>query len=103
MWILALTLGLGAVVGWFGIVPKKFMPWVGRFMTGGIMVLLFLMGAQLGMNEDLVSSLGTMGLQAFIITVASIIGSIVAVKLVEKKIMLLEAENKKNLAAGEGE
>jgi uncharacterized membrane protein YbjE (DUF340 family) len=72
-------------------------------MTGGIMVLLFLMGAQLGMNEDLVSSLGTMGLQAFIITVASIIGSIVAVKLVEKKIMLLEAENKKNLAAGEGE
>jgi len=47
---------------------------VGRLTTWSVWLLLFLMGCEVGANPDLISQLGTLGLEALILTVASFAG-----------------------------
>lgn len=49
---------------------------IGKLMTGVILVLLFLLGKSVGKNEAIMNNLGTIGMQAFIITSAAIAGSV---------------------------
>ena len=52
----------------------------------GSFVLLVSMGAQLGANESVLADLGRMGIQAFILSATSILGSILLVRLISGKI-----------------
>ena len=52
---------------------------VGRLTTWSVWLLLFLMGCEVGANPDLISQLGTLGLEALILTVASFAGCMGAV------------------------
>jgi uncharacterized membrane protein YbjE (DUF340 family) len=85
----SLLLYLGfAVVGYFigsflekkGIVIKG----VGKIQTACIMLLVFTMGSRIGSDEEIVKSLGTIGITAFIMTVLAMVGGVIAVFLIRK-------------------
>lgn len=51
---------------------------VSRIVTGFIWLLLFLLGMEVGSNEKLIKGIYVFGLEALILTIAGVIGSILA-------------------------
>jgi uncharacterized membrane protein YbjE (DUF340 family) len=49
-----------------------------------IIALVFVMGARMGSNQEVVTNLGTIGLEALFMTVAIMAGSVLAVTWNEK-------------------
>lgn len=84
MLILFACLIVGAVMGWFRVLPKLILDQAGRGMMLGVLLLLLTMGLRIGVDQNTLSQLGSFGLQAFVFAVATILGSVVAVILLEK-------------------
>ena len=55
---------LGAFLGSRPQIQSLPMPWLGRFQTAALLLLIVTLGAELGANEEIISSLGTIGLHA---------------------------------------
>jgi uncharacterized membrane protein YbjE (DUF340 family) len=53
-------------------------------MTALVFVLILLMGIKTGINKDVISNLGTFGIQAVLIALAAIAGSIIFAIIFEK-------------------
>ena len=58
--------------------------------TAALLLLIFTLGAELGANEEIVASLGVIGLNAFLITAAAMAGSLLAVHILRKYILKLD-------------
>jgi len=89
-----LSLAAGAIVGYLGLLGSK-ARLAGPLASAGVILLLFLMGAKIGFDEEIMGSLAVMGLQALAYAVATIAGSILLVwlwQLVEKRRQKGEAE-----------
>ena len=80
---------VGAAVG--AGLRERPMPWLGRLQTAALLLLIVTLGAELGANEEIVSSLGTIGLNAFAITITSMVGSMLAVHALRKYLLKLDA------------
>ena len=80
----------GAVLGSRPALQSRPMPWLGRLQTAALLVLIAALGAQLGANEEIVSSLGTIGLNALVITLTSMAGSMLAVHALRKYVLRLD-------------
>ncbi|MBK5720728.1 LysO family transporter [Dysgonomonas sp. Marseille-P4677] len=65
---------------------------IGKLITGFIFLLLFFLGISVGHNETIVNNLTTIGLQALIITMGAIAGSVLLAWLVYKKFFQKEEE-----------
>lgn len=63
------------------------MPWLGRFQTAALLILIVTLGAELGANDEIVTSLATIGLNALIITLTSMAGSLLAVHILRKYLL----------------
>ena len=57
---------------------------ISRSMTALVFILILLMGIKTGINRDVISNLGAFGLQAILIALAAIIGSILFAVAFEK-------------------
>src|SRR5690554_114015 len=75
---------IGALIGWFRIFPDSILNQAGRGMMFGVLVLLLSMGLRIGVDENTLAQMGNYGWQAFIFAMATILGSIVCVFLLEK-------------------
>lgn len=64
----------GMLIGY--LLPSKRLTWIHKIITLLIWVLLFLLGIDVGGNEAIVKGLHTLGIEAAIITLAAVIGSI---------------------------
>ena len=64
----------GVAIGYF--LRKKNLGFVHKFITLLIWMLLFLLGTEVGNNEKIINGLHTIGIEALIITLAGIIGSV---------------------------
>ncbi len=64
---------LGTVVGY--IFRSNKLGNISKIITFIIWVLLFLLGVEVGTNPDIIAGLGTIGVEALIITVAAVLGS----------------------------
>ena len=73
---------------------KHRLPQVNRIITVLIWVLLFLLGIEVGGNEKIIKGLATLGVEAFGITLAAVLGSCLAAKGLW---VWLNANKKKNL------
>lgn len=82
---------LGAFVGSRPGVRTRPMPWLGRLQTAALLLLILTLGAELGANEEIVASLGTIGLNAFAITITSMAGSMLAVHALRKHVLKMDA------------
>ena len=65
---------------------------IGKLITCSIFLLLFFLGISVGHNEKIVNNLTTIGLQALIITMGAIAGSILLAWFVYKKFFVKEKE-----------
>lgn len=55
-----------------------------QILFGSVLALLLLLGIQVGANELLFANLDTMGLQAMVLTLLALAGSVLAVRIMEK-------------------
>ncbi|MEW6233594.1 MAG: LysO family transporter [Chloroflexota bacterium] len=74
-----LPLALGVALGLVGVIPEELTPWAGRIALAGLAVLLFTMGAGIGIDGQLLGNLPVMGTQALLLALAAAGGSIVLV------------------------
>lgn len=81
---------VGAFLGSRPVLRSRTIPWLGRFQTAALLLLIFTLGAELGANEEIVASLGVIGLNAFLITAAAMAGSLLAVHILRKYILKLD-------------
>lgn len=75
---------LGAFVGAKLLPKNKEYKWIGTLQLISIMALVFCMGMRIGSDERVVESFASIGTVAFIITVLTLIGSILAVTILRK-------------------
>ena len=54
------------------------LPWINKAITALIWLLLFLLGIEVGHNEQIIRSLPTLGLEAFSIAIVCVLGSSLA-------------------------
>lgn len=69
-----MSIGIG-----IGVLMKKrttFISFADRLITYAIWLLLFLLGLSIGTNETVVRSIGQLGVQALVISVLSVVGSV---------------------------
>lgn len=88
--IVALVVGIG--MGYLRLLPARVFPLTGKLTTAGVMFLLFLLGGQIGSDEEILAGLGQMGVQAVLFAIAAIAGSVFAVKALEAVLPLKPAE-----------
>lgn len=60
---------------------KRRLPQIDRLITVLIWMLLFLLGIEVGGNREIIHGLATLGVEAFVVTVASVLGSCFAARL----------------------
>ena len=76
---------------------NKTWKWVGGLQTLVIIVLVFLMGSRIGASDEIVSSLGTIGLVSFVFTIIIMLVTLVAFTLV-RRIMGFDRYGKRGAA-----
>lgn len=59
--------------------PDRKYAWIGRIQTAALLLLIFTMGVTIGADRRVLSSVGTLGAQAFVISVAAVAGSVLFV------------------------
>lgn len=75
---------LGVLAGSRKAVRRMPLPRLGKLQSVVLILLIFVLGAEIGSDEQVVTSLGTIGLSALVLTVFVLAGSILAVFLVRK-------------------
>ena len=98
-------LALGVLVGSRKSVRGKDLPWLGRLQFVALIVLIAVLGVEIGADDKVISSLGEIGLSALVITVFALAGSIVCVSLV-RRLLKLDREGRTKAQrelAGKGE
>lgn len=73
--VIGIMLG-GICIGY--LLRKQALKNIGKFITVLIWGLLFLLGIEVGGNRQIIEGLATLGLEAMVITLASVLGSCVA-------------------------
>ena len=81
MLIITVFLIIGIIIGYFSLLPDKIMKLCFYFVFGGLFILFFVMGFEIGSNEKILSNLNQIGLQALLLAGASIVGSLMMVFL----------------------
>ena len=54
---------------------RQSLPWINKVITALIWLLLFLLGIEVGHNEQIIRSLPTLGIEAFSIAIVCVLGS----------------------------
>ena len=72
---------IGCYIGSFLHRKNRSFAWSGRIQTAAIIVMVFTMGSRIGSSEEIISSLGSIGLQAFTLTLAAMAGSVFFVSI----------------------
>lgn len=75
---------LGMVLGYFISNRKAVIGWVNKATNWAIYVLLFLLGVAVGINDKIINNLDTIGVQALLVTLGAVGGSVVAAYFVYK-------------------
>ena len=57
---------------------RQSLPWINQAITALIWLLLFLLGIEVGHNEQIIRSLPTLGVEAFTIAIICVLGSCLA-------------------------
>lgn len=81
-------LALGVLIGSRKQVRSRELPWLGRLQFVALIVLIAVLGVEIGSDDKVISSLGEIGLSALVITVFALAGSVLAVSLVRRLLKL---------------
>lgn len=76
MFIVIGIMFIGIGIGY--LIRRQPLPWLNRIITFLIWLLLFLLGIEVGHNEQIILSLPTLGMEALSIAIACVLGSCIA-------------------------
>lgn len=93
------VIALGVFVGSRKAVRAKELKWLGKIQTVALILLILALGVEIGADEQVISSLGSIGLSALVITALALAGSVAAVFLARKLLKL----DKFGRRSGQGE
>lgn len=94
MALIILSLLLGLLIGYFEILPDNLSSLTDELITIGLVLLLFSMGAEMGLNDKIISNLDKLGVQALVLASGSIAGSLGLIKLIEGMMIDFGKEDK---------
>lgn len=86
MTLLLPALIFGLLAGAWPGFPARWLPWANQLAFSSIMLLLLAMGAKVGGDAALLASLGQMGVQAALLALAAVAGSLIFTWIVVKKV-----------------
>ncbi len=78
---------LGAWLSAKGKLKENFIAKLSHFQYASLLILLFVMGMSIGVNEQVISSFYRLGYQALILALSSIVFSILFVRLVSRYVL----------------
>ena len=81
---------VGAFIGSRPALRDKKLVWLGKLQFVALMILIVTLGIKLGANEEVIASLGQIGLAALVITVLAMVGSLLAVYLLRRFVLKLD-------------
>lgn len=81
---------VGAVIGSQCSKRGVALPWLGKFQFVALMILIVTLGVKLGANDEVIASLGQIGLAALVITAMAMLGSLVMVYLLRRFVLKLD-------------
>ena len=90
---LAIYIGLvvlGAFLGSRRALRSRPLTWVSRLQFVALMILIVTLGVNLGANDEVVSSLGEIGLSALVITLFAMAGSLLFLSLLRRFVLKLD-------------
>ncbi len=85
-----MVLGLGIFVGYNKILTDRILDKLGYIQTYSLLILLFIMGISIGLDENILNYFGVIGYYSIVLSTFSIIFSILGIKLVSNKILSRE-------------
>ena len=65
MGLIFVALLAGIAMGYLRLLPDRLFQLTGKLTTAGVMLLLFLMGGQIGSDEEILAGLGQIGVRRF--------------------------------------
>ncbi len=84
-----ICLAFGAAVNWRGL-PAKVLKFFDIATNAALILLMAVIGLNIGISPQVMDNLGTIGLNCLIISLSAIIGSVILVRLAEVTVMPLE-------------
>lgn len=86
---------LGAIVGYKDLLKGYLSEKIGDIQTYSLLLLLFIMGINIGIDDEVLKYFGIIGYRSIVLAVFSIVFSILFVRLIAKKVLVVEegAEN----------
>lgn len=82
-----LIIFLGALLSAKGTLKESFMAKLSSFQFISLLILLFIMGVSIGVNDQVINSFYKIGYQALVLAIFTIVFSILFVKLASKYIL----------------
>ena len=95
LWNLAGYIAAVALGAWLGSRPgvrTRPLPWLGKLQLAALMILIVSLGVKLGADDEVIASLGQIGWTAFLITVAAMAGSVLALWLLRRFVLRLDRQ-----------
>lgn len=75
---------IGGLVGFNGLIRGKLSDNLDKVQSICLLFLLFVMGITIGLDEEVVSNLVSIGFKALVISIFTIVFSVIAVSLIKK-------------------
>ncbi|MBM7557944.1 LysO family transporter [Halanaerobacter jeridensis] len=79
MWMFIISLIIGICIGYFNLLPNQITDLAHYLILGGLFVLLFIMGFEIGNNDKILNNLNQIGLEAILLAGGSIAGSLIMI------------------------
>lgn len=92
MWGIFASLVFGIFIGRLNILPKRFAKNSNKITMLALAILLFAMGLSIGHNQEIFAQLNQMGLKALFIALFSILGSVLVLWFLQRKVFRSEED-----------
>ncbi|SHJ44954.1 Membrane protein of unknown function [Dethiosulfatibacter aminovorans DSM 17477] len=80
-------LGIGGVLSYKGIVHDKLLKRAGQMQMVFLYMLIFVMGIRLGMNREVIETIGTIGFKSGVFAVLTALGGVLGVFVLDKTLI----------------
>ena len=86
-----LALGVGFIIGFYGLIKEKGIKINCQLQTLWLLLLIFCMGVSIGRNGEVIENLPTIGGKALMFAILTVVGSVIVVFILSR---FLEKEEK---------
>ncbi|MBN2286175.1 MAG: LysO family transporter [Tissierellales bacterium] len=84
VWLYLVLLIVGGFLSYKGIIHDKLIKKAGQMQMVFLYMLIFVMGLRLGLDEEVLEALGTIGFKAFLYAIGTILSGILFVHLADR-------------------